>query len=615
MMMAIAAVLSMGTCRADTENKMNEKYDEADLRRRFDSMGPAHPRLCTRTDVLPADMGDREPFIQALIVEARALETVPVLERIQEGRRLLRVSREALRRLSVLSIAWMRTRDEGFLKRAEAEMLAVCAFSDWNTSHYLDTAEMSLAVALGYDWLYNALPVESREKIAEGLWRLGLQTALDDTQGWVKAHNNWGQVCHAGMTAAALALAEKHPDEAFKVVERASRNIRIPMEAYAPDGVYPEGPMYWDYGTSFNIAFFILVESALGTSYDLDDMPGFVDSADFMRHATAPSGYYFNYADCRSGRRCDPGLLWFADRFKCRFGGGASGAFEREWTAVVKTPAQLMRDRLAPLIVTFGLEDKAALPADAKAIPLDMHGRGVSELVMMRSAWNDPAAWYVGVKAGTPSAPHGHMDGGSFIVEAGGVRWGLECGMEDYNRLEQMGYNLWGAKQDGPRWDVFKYGNLSHNIIVINGERQHVAGSARVVSADLNVSTPDVKVSLSELYGRSVMREFNFTKRESLTITDTFSGLSVGDAVRWQMLTEAKATSRGGVLTLAKDGKTLTLAVDADVEWKVTEARDLYKAWDSPQENLRVVSFERKAAADGGLSHAVTFRLADRRKF
>ncbi len=584
------------------------KYDEVDLKKRFEGMGSQHPRLCTPTETLP-DLGEREAYLQSLIHGAQALVDVPVLERVMEGRRLLNISREALRRLSILSIAWMRTRDETLLKRAELEMLAVCTFTDWNVSHYLDTAEMSLAVSLGYDLLYNVLSESSREAIADGLWRLGLQTALDESQGWTKARNNWGQVCHAGATAAALVLAERHPEAAYQVVSRAFRNIRIPMTEYAPDGVYPEGPMYWDYGTSFNVLFFILVESALGTSYDLDAMPGFIDSADYMRHATGPTGYYFNYADCRVGKRCFSSLLWFADRDPKRFGGWNSGSFQAERDAVVNHPERLLNSRVAPVTILFGLSSAAVVSETPRTLPLDMHGGGDSEIVILRSAWNEETAWYVGVKSGTPSASHGHMDGGSFILEAGGVRWGLDCGMEDYNRLEQMGYNLWNGEQDGLRWDVFRYGNKSHNILVVNGERQRVAQHAKVVVADINVPSPYVKVDLSALYTRPVFREFYFKNRAGLEIVDTLSGLTEYKIVRWQMLTSAAVSIRGNVLTLTQEGKTLEMANDADIEWDVTEADHLYREWDTPQENLRVVSFECCAPASGEMKNTVVFSL------
>ncbi len=605
---AAAAMLVCGHGHAKTNKTMTTAFDEADLLRRIESLGAAHPRLGTRTNALPADLGDRQAYVDALVAEARTFVPLPVLERKMEGRRLLGVSREALRRVTTLAIAWMRTRDPALLARAEAEMLAVCAFSDWNPSHYLDVAEMSLGVALGYDWLYDVLPADSRETIADGLWRLGLETALDDTPWWVRAHNNWGQVCHAGMTAAALALAERHPEAAATVVARAFRNLPLSMQAYAPDGVYPEGPMYWDYGTSFNVAFFILVESALGTSYGLDALPGFVDSADFMRHATGPMGRYDNYADSGPFNRNEPALLWFADRYADRFGGRAGGAFDTEWRALTEQPRRFVRNRMAPLILMFGLPCDGTPKGQASALPLDFHGRGDSEIVTMRSAWDNTKAWYVGIKAGTPSAPHGHMDGGAFILEADGVRWACEAGGENYHALESQGYNLWNATQDGLRWGVFRYGNLSHNIPVVNGERQLVKERADVVAADLNGASPVATLDLSALYGRPATRRFRFADRRALEIVDEIGGLKAGDVVHWQMLTQAAAEPRGRVLTLTQDGKRLTLEADADVVWTVTEATALYQPWDTPQENFRVVAFERKAEADGAMKHAVSIR-------
>ena len=42
------------------------------------------------------------------------------------------------------------------------ELRAAAAFPDWNPSHFLDTAEMTHAFAIGYDWLYEGLGPEAR---------------------------------------------------------------------------------------------------------------------------------------------------------------------------------------------------------------------------------------------------------------------------------------------------------------------------------------------------------------------------------------------------------------------------------------------------------------------
>jgi hypothetical protein len=80
---------------------------------------------------------------------------------------LLQVSRESLRRIFYLSYAWRLTHKKKFLDRGEDELLTASRFQDWNPSHFLDVAEMTMAVAIGYDWLYNDLSPKSREVISK----------------------------------------------------------------------------------------------------------------------------------------------------------------------------------------------------------------------------------------------------------------------------------------------------------------------------------------------------------------------------------------------------------------------------------------------------------------
>ncbi len=137
----------------------------------------------------------------------RLLKKIPS-ERVIVGDRLLAVSRETLHRITILSMAYRLFGDRAYLDRAVAELRAVCAFEDWNPKHFLDVAEMSMAVATGYDWLYDDLDEATRRDVATALRRLGLD-ASRAVRWWITTNNNWNQVCHAGILAAALALAEE----------------------------------------------------------------------------------------------------------------------------------------------------------------------------------------------------------------------------------------------------------------------------------------------------------------------------------------------------------------------------------------------------------------------
>ncbi len=44
------------------------------------------------------------------------------------------------------------------LERINAEVLAVCAFSDWNPIYYLDVSEMCFGMSLAVDWAGENLP-------------------------------------------------------------------------------------------------------------------------------------------------------------------------------------------------------------------------------------------------------------------------------------------------------------------------------------------------------------------------------------------------------------------------------------------------------------------------
>ncbi|MBC8155858.1 MAG: heparinase, partial [Bacteroidetes bacterium] len=108
---------------------------------------PDHPRILLlkgeENAIKRAIGGDktRAQLQQTILVEADVMLDLPPVERIKTGRRLLEKSREALRRLFFLSYAWRMTNQDKYQKRAEKELLAVSAFSDWNPTHFLDVGE------------------------------------------------------------------------------------------------------------------------------------------------------------------------------------------------------------------------------------------------------------------------------------------------------------------------------------------------------------------------------------------------------------------------------------------------------------------------------------------
>lgn len=115
---------------------------------------------------------------QAIQLNAQAILREPLLERVVVGRRLLATSREMLYRMNMLGMAYRMEKDPILLNRINEEVLAVCNFSDWNPSHYLDVAEMAMAVAFAVDWTGDQLPKSTARAAMQALIEKGHQTQL-----------------------------------------------------------------------------------------------------------------------------------------------------------------------------------------------------------------------------------------------------------------------------------------------------------------------------------------------------------------------------------------------------------------------------------------------------
>jgi hypothetical protein len=467
-------------------------------------------------------------------------------------------------------------------------MLAAAAFSDWNPSHFLDVAEMTAALAIGYDWLYDDLSKESRLSIRRAILEKGLQPSLKN-KGWARGTNNWNQVCNGGITLGALAIMEDQPQLAQQMIHRAVNGVQVVMRHYQPDGAYPEGPGYWVYGTSYNVILLAALESALGTDFNLSKATGFARSAAYYLHVTGPTGRYFNYPDSGSKGGFVPTVFWFAKNYN-----QPSLAWHQHnlWKdALTHDKSALVRSRFAPLVLPWR-ENKREIPED-----LIWRGRGSNSVAMFRSSWTDQDAIYLAVKGGSPSVSHGHMDVGSFVLDAQAVRWAVDLGPESYHKIESRGMNLWGRSQNAERWKIFRYNNLSHSTLVVDGQHQKVNGNAPIVRFSGEKSFPHVVFDMSKVYQGQLARTFrgaSLLPTGAVVIQDEFTALDRQTKVRWAMVTPAKVSITDGTnALLTKDGKTLRLTVITNEKIQLQTYSTAPKAdYDASNPDTRLIGFE-----------------------
>lgn len=560
---------------------------------------PAHPRILllkgevkTLMKTIAADK-TWTGLQQAILDESDNMIRLAPVERIKIGRRLLDKSREALRRLFFLSYAYRTTGDKKYAARAEKEMLAVSAFSDWNPSHFLDVAEMTTALAIGYDWLFDYLSAASKATIKTAILEKGIKQSIDpkNNNNWLTVEHNWNQVCNTGMAYGAMAIYEDEPVLAKQIINRSIESMPNAMKDYGPDGIYPEGYGYWGYGTSFNVLFISALDKLFGKDFGLSEKPGFLKTGGFMENLTGPTGNPFNYSDSGPKGGLEPAMFWFAAKTE-----NPSLLWVERNRLIKNNPKSFVQNRILPGALIWGnsISLNSVTPPSQQA----WVGHGKNPMALMRTSWNDSNAIYVAIKGGSGAINHAHMDVGSFILDAEGERWAMDFGMQEYESLESKGMQIFGRTQDAQRWTVFRYVNQAHNTLTINDQHQKVAGYAPLISSSAIPQFTNAVFDISAAYKDELAkatRGIVIVDRQYVVVRDEIETPDTATTIRWNMLTPAQVKIIGkNTAELTQHGKKMLLKVDApgDIVMKTWVTDPPPHDYDAPNPGTICIGFE-----------------------
>ena len=440
-----------------------------------------HPRLLVLNPDLPRVKRNLEDdklvrsWYDRLQEEAqKMLAESPVEHRLAPD--LLSESRSALRRISTLAGLYRLDGDSRKAARARSEMLAAASLPDWNPAHFLDTAEMTNALGIGYDWLFDYLSVGDRATIRKAIVEKGLKPGLKDyAEGirWTVRENNWNQVCNGGLTLGALAIADEEPEVARQIIDRARESIMASRRAFAPDGGGAEGPGYWNYATRYEVFFLASLQTALATDLGFKQKTeGLPDTGLFRIYSIGPLNLQFNYSDARESIGSASQMFWFAREFK-------RPLYAQHESRVIGDKPDIFH------LLWFDSSTRVLPEAE---LPLDILFRGVN-VAFFRSNWRDPQAVYVGFKGGNSKSSHSQLDLGTFVLDAEGYRWALDLGPDSYQLPGYFDF----SKQ---RWTYYRNRTEGHNTLTIDGENQDSSGKAPIVAFS---STPRRAFAVTDL--------------------------------------------------------------------------------------------------------------------
>lgn len=575
----------------------------------FDNLA-SHPRILLRKgDVTAmkvyASMSESARSVHQAVVESAdaMLMTSPLKQDEFDGSAV--AADELSRRIFYLSYAFVMTENMDYARRAEREMLAVATFESWNSPRSEDVAALTWALSLGYDWLYHSLPVHSRSIIGTAIYEKGLRAMA------AKQNEELSDEDFLALTYGALSTLERSPEFCKGIVERvvAHCNDNV-LAAYSSDSAPFMGVGELADQITQDVMLVAILQSALGEGCGVNIPQEFMRGAEHLDFLVAPSGKSFNYGSMPDMAVAEPVKYWFAAR-------NADASLVTVDERVIKA-GELPEGEYMPFQVIFGSAvDFAKRAKRANSLTV----KGQSPMYLYRSGWSSEADNYLAVKGGR--AVDGHMDGGSFIYEWGGVRWAVDAGAAEEAMVAKV---LADGKS---RWELFRCGVDAHNTLKINGHRHNESGIAKITESFTSAARKGAVVDMSELFSadtRSVVRTVELDKKDCLKVSDH---IIVGDraaTIEWKIATYATPEVVGpSMIKLSQNGQDLYLRL-------ISKGRSQVKIWpehnylpgEAVDEGLQRVGFVVEAKAGQEVDIVVEFspsrnkmlgRLRDKFKF
>lgn len=564
----------------------------------------AHPRLffpAGQESEIHKNAGNNEllaELIRTLRKEADKNLSLPLQKYTSDGK-MLSVSREQISRVVTLSMAYRLFNEKKYAEKVEKELLNVCGFPTWSPSHFLDDAEMTTAVAIGYDWCYDYLPEVTRNIIENAILEKAFSQAwpIYETNGKTpfSRENNWNMVCNSGMVTGALAIADKYPDEAERIVNYAVKYTPNLLIAFAPEGVFNEGPGYWSYNGMYMALFFDNLNRILKNDFKLTGFEGLDNTARFYISQVGATNQPFNFGD--ASENVDYSATYFC------------------LSKLYKQPdvALFYRGLLKSALREYGQKGDFNFPRffflsipwfddspDVKVIehPLSVY-HGLTDLLIFNGgSLNDINRLYLAAKTGRGSWSHNHLDGGSFVLDCDGERWGIEIGAESYSLPD-----FWDYKPGGIRWNYFRNTNQAHSTLSIDNKIQNSDGSGEIVKADPASYSPFGILDLTPYYQDQVisaMRGFRLLEPNVFLIRDEIRFKSKTGRISWRFVTNADVSIDGNMAILSQNGKKFYIRTSDGNHISVFPAKP-YTTEEKPIKGVNIIEISQAPTGNSAL--------------
>jgi len=283
----------------------------------------AHPRLLAGAKEFDQlrTMVKEDPAMAALLdryvtrYQSEIVQKVPREEQVGEIKRL------DGNRLAMLSMLYRATGDKRYVQTASEYIDRIVDYRIWDgdrpywTNNDLVTGHLLLGLALAYDWMYDELAPELKQRMCEVVrFRAGDLTRLMVSKRWTwsgRVMNNHGCVVSTGLMAAAVAFGGDVP-EAGVWAAAAHNWMKVYLANQPADGGDYEGIGYTQYALGAVLIYADLARSEFGDDC-YRDTPWLQKVMDFRIQSSTPQKSWVIQKMPGNSQRLDHALISFGD--------------------------------------------------------------------------------------------------------------------------------------------------------------------------------------------------------------------------------------------------------------------------------------------------------------
>lgn len=515
----------------------------------------------------------------SLKAEAERYLQYPLVSYALDGAGLrVQVIHDLADQVPVLVLMYRITGEKKYADKCLAQIGEMIKFPDWGENrHFLDAGIAAFNVAFVYSGLYHEMGADFKASLVNATKRHVLLPAAQQIERkawWYSSAQNWNGVCNSGIIMAALAMRREDTALTRTLFTKAVAGLPAYLNAFEPDGQSEEGVWYWNYGQLYTVLGIEAMQRILGTSFGLYNRPGLKKTGWFPFNMSGPAAS-LNIGDDAVKDGLFPSFFWYARQY-------SDGQLARkQYEVCMQNKKVSWVDMLyyQPAMLTGHVQPDTITR---------LHIRGIELMWLKQNGTKN--ALFIAMHGGNNAANHGHLDAGSFEIQALGEVWAYaNLGRDQY---VYPGYFTMNAgpsyleaneaqKQPG-RFHFYRIRAEGKNCVVFNPSvrpDQNPAGIAKAVDTEQNSDVDSFALDLTDCYKRDVQhykRSISMHRAEPAVYVTDLIEATAPSAIWWSMHTKAavklSADKREAILSLNGKKMVARIIAPANAGFQVLEA-------------------------------------------